>query len=285
MSGAPGRLGTLWPTAAAVAVGVTLCVAPPGVAPAVRAALHDLAGPLLAALPPLPTTPTEEEHGEDAVASLAREIARLRIEKATSGDSSDRLVRPSWLTAETLGAATRRGETAALLIAAAGHPAAAEDADGLTGDLPAVDVGRDLQVRPGDLVVSGGAVVGRVAAAGRWTATVRPLTDPDFRLAVTLPGPGGRATAVLAGGADGPTLRHVPDAFPVAVGTVVSCDAGEAGGAAVPVGTIAAVETDPADGRRTVRVRPLGRLSETAGEPVFLVRAGLNRRRVDAEER
>lgn len=282
MSG-PARPASLWPTAAAVAVGAALTLAPPAVAPAVRAALHDLAGPLLAALPAVPSSPSGGEDEGDTVGDLAREIARLRMARAAGDDAADRLVRPAWLAAETLGAATRRGETAALLIAAAGRPAAAEDADGLTGDLPAVDAGRDRQVRPGDLVVRGGVIVGRVAAAGRWTATVRPLSDPDFRLAVTLPGPGAAATAVLAGGANGPTLLHVPETFPVLVGTVVTCAAGEAGGAAVPVGTVAEVGADPADGRRTVRVRPLGTLSDDAGAAVHLVRAGLNRRRVDAE--
>ncbi len=242
----------LWPTAVAVAVGALLAAAPPVATETVRVALHNLAGPILGRLPAATEAQTIEEV---PLAELAAEIARLRMELAagSTGERADRLVRPSWLTAVVFGSTERRHETAELLIAAVGREAAAADAAGLNvaglnegspDELTAIDAGADRQVAAGDLVVRDGAIVGRVAAAGRWTATVRAVTHPDFRLAVSVPGGGGsdgnagaETTAVLAG-ADGThaVLLHVPTARPVAVGAVVTCEAAETGGAAVPVG-------------------------------------------------
>ncbi|QDT16895.1 rod shape-determining protein MreC [Alienimonas californiensis] len=279
----------LWPTAAAIALGALLAAAPPGVELIVRTQLHDLAGPVLSRLP---ASSAPAETAEAPVAELAREVARLRTElAATPADApADRLVGPLWLTAATLGTAERRGAVAELLIARVGTETAADDVALLTENLPAIDAGADRQVHVGDLVVTGGAVVGRIAAAGRWTATVRPVTDADFRLAVTVPGnaaPGGgeEATAVLAGDGDaGAVLLHVPTAATIAVGAVVACEAAETGGAAVPVGVVSAVEPAAADGRRLVRVRPLATLAGRAGGAVQVVRAGLNRRRVGSPE-
>ncbi|MFH5804917.1 rod shape-determining protein MreC [Alienimonas sp. DA493] len=287
MSGRPDdspRRGP-WPTLAALALGALLAAAPPGVEVILRARLHDLAGPVLACLPAVPVPAAgSEENGEEPVAELAREVARLRTELARrpADDPADRLVGPLWLTAATLGTAERRGAVAELLVDRVGREAAAEDAELLSGGLPVLDAGADRQVHVGDLVVTDGAVAGRIAAAGRWTATVRPVTDADFRLAVALPGGGEEATAVLAGdGRDGAVLLHVPTAATVAPGAVVTCEAAETGGAALPVGVVAAVEPAAADGRRRIRVRPLASLAEAVGS-VEVVRAGLNRRRVGA---
>ncbi|NNJ26429.1 hypothetical protein LzC2_25140 [Planctomycetes bacterium LzC2] len=280
---APRRRGW-WPTAAAIAFGALLAAAPPSVEIAVRTALHNFAGPALARFPaptPLAAAP------ESPVAELARELARVRTELAAQSANAphDRLVQPIWLTAATLGTADRRGAVAELLIARFGNERTANDAAGLAGDLPAIDAGADRQIHEGDLVVREDAVVGRIAAAGRWTATVRPLTDPDFRLAVTVPGSAGVATGVLAGvGGDEPVLLHVPTSLTLAVGAVVSCEAVETGGVALPVGVVSAVESAEADGRRTIRVRPLASLDATVGETVQVVRAGLNRRRIGIEE-
>ena len=287
------RPSAFWPTLAAVALGALLTAAPPGAAAAISHALQNLAGPVLARLP-APPAPSGDVPSDDApVAALAREVARLRTELADGADREPdhRLVRPTWLTATTLGAAPRRGAVAELLIAAVGRDAAAADAAALGGDLPALDAGADRQIGVGDFVVRDGAIVGRIAAAGRWTATVRPLTDPDFRLAVTVPqaadeaNAGGGATAVLAGSGEPLCfLLHLPAARPVTVGTVVTCEAAETGGAPLPVGVVAAVDAPEADGRRAIRVRPLATLDAAAGGGVEVVRAGLNRRRVGAGE-
>ena len=291
--GPPGRGRGLWPTVAAIAVGATLIAAPPGVEIALRTLVHDAAGPALRRLPAVPfprspNQPPEESTVEsNPIGELAREVARLRTELATNAidEPHDRLVRPSWVTAAALGSAERRGAVAELLIDAVGRDAAGADVSGLEGDLPAVDAGADRQVRGGDLVVRDGAAAGRVAAAGRWTATVRPLTHPDFRLAVILPGGGNEATAVLAGvGEEYALLLHVPSAARIAVGSVVTCDPAETGGAAVPAGVVASIADADADGQREIRVKPLATLAEPAGGAVMIVRAGLNRRRIESAE-
>ena len=291
----PPRPSAFWPTLCAVALGALLTAAPPGAAAVISHGLQNLAGPVLARLPvPSESTSPDEVSSDDApVAALAREVARLRTELADGAnrEPDGRLVRSTWLTATTLGSASRRDAVAELLIAAVGRDAAAADAAALGGELPALDAGVDRQIGVGDLVVRDGAIVGRIAAAGRWTATVRPLTDPDFRLAVTVPqtadqaNAGTEATAVLAGSGE-PLgfLLHLPAARPVRVGTVVTCEAAETGGAPLPVGVVAAVDAPEADGRRAIRVRPLATLGAAAGGTVEVVRAGLNRRRVGAGE-
>ncbi|MEM9703822.1 MAG: rod shape-determining protein MreC, partial [Planctomycetota bacterium] len=285
-------IGSLWPTASAVALGAVIAVAPPGLGSVARSTMLDLAGPALVRLPALPTR--KEQREPPPTAELAGEIARLRTELASRPDEADRrLIRPQWLRAAVLGSAERRGETAALLIARFGEERAGAEAAALNGDLPALDAGADQQVGVGDLVVNGNAVVGRVAAVGRWTATVRPLADPDFRLAVTLPGggpnPGQTATAVLAGtGEPQPALLHLPTAATITVGAVVSCDVAETGGPALPVGVVTTIEPSDADGRRLVRIRPLAKLNQQGNQygsgEVQIVRAGLNRRRLGPTE-
>ena len=277
----PDRRRPAWlPTAAAVAAGVLLTAAPPAADRAVRSAVLTLAGPALACLPAPAADP---DPAAAPVAELAREIARLRAELSAgqSDGAADPLVRPAWLTVRALGAAANRGGVAELLVAAVGTEAAAADAAGLSGALPAIDAGADRQVRAGDLVVRGGAVVGRVDVAGRWTATVRPITDENFRLVVTLPADGGETTGVLAGAGPGScVLRHVPPTAGVRVGAVVTCEAAETGGAAVPVGVVERVMPRAGTEPAALFVRPLATLTPDAAGAVRVVRSGLNRRRV-----
>ena len=278
--------GGLWPTAAAVACGALFTALPPESDAAFRSGLTRFAGPVLALLPAPPVADEADRGAAAPVAELAGEIARLRAALARAerdaafGGAGDPLVGPAWLTAEALGGAAGRGRVRSLLIAAVGREGAATDAAGLNGDLPAVDAGADRQVRAGDLVVRGGAVVGRVDAAGRWTATVRPLTDPDFRLVVTVPdAAGGESQAVLAGAGGGRcVLRHLPTRAAVRAGAVVTCGAAETGGAALPVGVVESAE--PGGG---AVVRPLAELAADATGAVSVVRAGLNRRRVPTD--
>ena len=267
------RRRSVLPTLAVVAAGGLLGLAPATLDARLRAAAFDLVGPLLATLP----VAERETTGDDAaaVAALAGELARLRsaLAAAEAGGADDRLVRPAWLAVRTLGAAANRGTVRELLVAAVGDDAAGPDGGVLNGDLPAVDAGADRQVRPGDLVVAGGAVCGRVATVGRWTAAVRPVSDDAFRLAVTV----GGAAGVLTGGVD-PAVRFLPGAAAVRVGAAVVSDAAEAGGAGLPVAVVTTAQKTPA-GEWAVAVRPLATL-DAAGATVRVVRAGLNRRRV-----
>ena len=69
---------------------------------------------------------------------------------------------------------------------------------------PTLDLGRDAAVTPGQPVFAGSSVVGRIVRVGRWTSTVQPLTDPEFRgLAQLVRHAGGRpvfaATGMLEG--------------------------------------------------------------------------------------
>ena len=276
----PRPRGSLWPTLILLAGAAALAAAPAGADAAFRTAALDAAGPLAGLLRGF--APAADDPEPPPVAALAGEVARLRSALAVAesrGAAEDALVRPSWLAVRALGSTGSRGEVADLLIAAAGSDAAAADAAGLRGDLPALDAGADRQVRPGDVVTVGNAAVGRVAAVGRWTATVRPPTDPDFRLAVRV----GDHEGVLTGAAGGPTVRFLPAAADVRAGQLVTTDAAEAGGAGLPVGVVTAAHKTPGGAEWVVRVRPLADLADARGE-VNVVRAGLNRRRVAAGE-
>ena len=260
------------PTLLVAAAGGLFCLAPDHLDRRVRAAVCDLAGPALSALPRGTASagdPSADE--EDAVAALAAELARVR-----ATDRGDALLRPGWLRVRRLGAAGDRDAVHALLVAAEG-PAAGADAAVLTGDSPVVDAGADRQVRAGDLAVVRGCVAGRVASVGRHTAAVRPIGDETFRLAVTVAG----AAGVLAGGA-APTVRFLPPAAAVRTGVTVACDAAETGGPPLAVAVVTSAERTPAGGW-AVAVRPLALLSEGTGE-LSLVRAELNRRRVRGAE-
>lgn len=97
----------------------------------------------------------------------------------------------------------------------------------LAGPLPLLDQGSDSQVAPDMPVLAGGCVVGRIKLSGRWTSTVEPVTDPEFRSYIRLVRPTARgplfgAEGLLVGNGDGTCgLELIAATEPVSVGDYV----------------------------------------------------------------
>ena len=90
-----------------------------------------------------------------------------------------------------------------------------------------LDQGADAGLAPGQPVYSGRNVVGKIAVVGRWTSTVCPVTDPEFRgLAQLARSSGNRLLfgpqAILVGcGERLCRLTLIPATEPVSVGDEV----------------------------------------------------------------
>ena len=136
------------------------------------------------------------------------------------------------LTAVQLVEARIMGEETALLwrgkqlLAAGSKDGVAESALVLENSRPLVDLGSDADISPGDAVYAGRIVVGKIADVGRFSSTLRLVTDPGYSGRARL----ARRTArgALAFGAEGTLvadgtelcrLTHITD--PVNVGDEV----------------------------------------------------------------
>jgi hypothetical protein len=90
-----------------------------------------------------------------------------------------------------------------------------------------LDQGQVSGVAPDDLVLAGRTVIGRITRISRWTSTIQPITDPEFRgQAQIVRLQGGEAIlgaeGILSGGSNGECrLLHVGTTEPVAEGDLV----------------------------------------------------------------
>lgn len=97
----------------------------------------------------------------------------------------------------------------------------------LAEDAPHLDQGDDAGVQPDMPVLAGRRVVGRIKHVGRWTSTLQPVTDREFRGPAQLirespQGPVIGAQGVVAGNGDETCrLEHVAATEPVSVGDFV----------------------------------------------------------------
>jgi rod shape-determining protein MreC len=97
----------------------------------------------------------------------------------------------------------------------------------LADDAPHLDQGDEAGVQPDMPVLDGRCVVGRIQQVGRWTSTLQPVTDPEFRGPAQLirespQGPVYGTQGVIAGNGNGTCrLEHVAATEPVSVGDFV----------------------------------------------------------------
>jgi cell shape-determining protein MreC len=97
----------------------------------------------------------------------------------------------------------------------------------LADALPLLDIGADARIEADMPVLSGGSALGRIRQCGRWTSTLQPATDPEFRTFVQIVRPSPHAPlagaeGLLAGNGNGTCrmdLVHVTE--PVSVGDFV----------------------------------------------------------------
>ena len=126
----------------------------------------------------------------DAVRLAARQeqlqVAALR--KLLAADDSEGhaasgepLLIPELLEARILGREEARVLASGTLIDRGADAGMIEESLVVEATIPLIDHGEGSKLEPGLPVYAGRAVVGKIAQAGRWVSTVRPVTDPQFR--------------------------------------------------------------------------------------------------------
>jgi cell shape-determining protein MreC len=226
------------------------------------------------------------------VARLRRELDDLeQVNRGTgSGSGSDNANSPALLTSDTVTARVLRGFAAArwrgLATIDSGRGAGiVEEALVLDGDLPLIDVGAPQGISSRQLLTAGRAVVGQVIHAGRYSSTVRPITDLEFRAGVRL---ARRSPAGLSFGAVG-TLKgtgsevcdlvRILPTEPVEAGDLVISLANETGVIAPLLFGVVEEASLPENGLEwTIRVRPTVLLDEV--ERVGVIRLEMDSSRV-----
>jgi cell shape-determining protein MreC len=122
---------------------------------------------------------------------LAAELASARAQpsKAVEDDDAQRLLTAQCVPARVLGRQARAFLARQHLLDAGAAAGIARD--DLVVDRPAlIDRGSDAELKPGQLVLSGGRIWGKVAELGPYTCAVRGVTDAGYRDLVRLLSPG-----------------------------------------------------------------------------------------------
>jgi cell shape-determining protein MreC len=203
----------------------------------------------------------------------------LQAQQAGDGDdhpagtsqvvASDPLIVPDLIQARVLGAEreTLRPRIARLLNRGRSDGVAVDDIV-LDNSCLLLDIGTDARIQPDMPVLSGGSALGRIKQCGRWTCTVQPLTDPDFRAFVQLvrtsrnqPLPG--AEGVLAGNGDGACRLELVDATqPVSIGDFVYGRLEDFDGPPPCYGRVTAAELTEGAAHWNVTVTPVSTLDD-----------------------
>ncbi len=148
-----------------------------------------------------------------------------------------------------------------------------------------IDLGTDHGLSADDLLLTGQTLWGRVVQSGRWTSTVRRLTDGEFRTAVRLlrsspQGPVFGARGILVGTGTGCRLEQVSATEPVSIGDHIYTDAAVTSPHPLYCGIVTAAELEPSDSFWTVEVQPA---AEEQPDKLVVLRPELNALRLSAE--
>lgn len=282
----PTRLPFVWGLGAILSV-VALNLAPAKVLEALRSTVRDGLAPgqsfvqqsLVSAgalwLPgPAPAGDAPRDRGdlaalEERNRQLELELADLR-ERLTIAEEFGRRPRPQsgrpllipeliearWLGEEIATQIRTKG-----LLSAGSRQGLSESALVLQSERSLIDLGESGRLSPGDAVYAGRIVVGKIAEVGRWTSTVRRVTDADYsdRVRVARRTDAGLqviAEGTLVGnGSEGCLLHHVTE--PVAEGDEVFTS-GTDGIVRLPMyyGRVTAASLEPGAREWTVTVAP-----------------------------
>ena len=125
-----------------------------------------------------------------------------------------------------------------------------------------IDQGDAAQLSPDELVTCGRSLFGRTVTVGKWTTSVQPITDLNFRTAVRLVrtssfGTVTSARGILKGTGDGCEIVEVVGTEAVAVGDLVYTDV-LVSPTAVPIycGTVTEAMIEPNAPHWSIRVTP-----------------------------
>ncbi len=258
----------------------------------IRSALHDAVAPVDAARGKIAAfraerRDTEAAHLRDELArrdQLDRESERrLRVERLRnanlheelmrqqasgtgpySAEASARLLISDLVTAEVIGAEQRRLLRQRLIVSTEASERFTEDSLVVDAEpLPLLDQGADRGIVEESPVYAGRCVVGRIAAVGRWTSTVRPITDADYRGRAQILRTSGDGSAygpegILEGtGESLCRLRHIDRTESVEVGEEIYTG-GRSASLPYPMyyGTVVRAELAPTDREWNIWVRP-----------------------------
>lgn len=154
----------------------------------------------------------------------------------------------------------------------------------LESSRPLVDLGRDADISPGDAVYAGRIVIGKIADVGRYSSTIRLVTDPGYSGRARL----GRRNAnghlifgaegtLVADGSELCRLMHISD--PVNVGDEIFTG-GADGALPAPMyyGKVVRAELEPGAQDWSVWVKPAATTERL--ETVLILRRVLNPERV-----
>lgn len=180
------------------------------------------------------------------------------------GQKSEPLVVPALVATRWLGEELSLVWRSRGMLAVGSRDGVHENAQVVQSELPLVDVGSPLQVAVGNPVFAGRVVVGKIAAVGRQTSTVRRVTDAGYsdRVRVARRTPEGLlliAEGTLVGeGQPKCRLRHITE--PVAEGDLV-LTSGTDGILPLPMyyGRVSEASLDPAGREWQVTVQPAAR--------------------------
>ncbi len=245
-------------------------------------------------------TPQVTAERDEEIRSLRLSNRRLEIQSARlreklqhlteqSGLSPVSTTRPPLATIQLVEARVMGAETAALwrgkqLLSAGAKDGVAESALVLENSRPLVDLGSDAEISPGDAVYAGRIVIGKIADVGRYSSTLRLVTDPGYsgraRLARrTARGPlaFGAEGTLVADGSELCRLMHITD--PVNVGDEVFT--GGADGllpAPMYYGKVVRAELEPGAQDWSVWVKPAAATIRL--EAVLILRRTINPERI-----
>jgi len=154
------------------------------------------------------------------------DAARAQPPDETPDDATGRLLQTRCVGAHVLGRQARAFLSRQYLLDVGSNLGIEPEA--LVVDGPAViDRGSDADLKPGQLVLNGRRVWGKIVQLGPYTSTVRAATEPGFRDLVRLGGPSG--TQGILEGTGGPLarIRLVEVTEPVSIGDAVYTAAGK----------------------------------------------------------
>lgn len=221
------------------------------------------------------------------VARLRERVQRLSAEQGLlpGASSPAPLIRPHLVEARVLGEESAAAWRGAKFLSAGARGGIAESALVLDSARPLIDLGSDADLVSGDAAYSGRIVIGKVAEVGKFSSTLRLVTDLLYtgraRLARhTSQGLVFGAEGTLVGeGTDLCRLKHMAD--PVNVGDEVFTG-GADGAVPLPMyyGKVVRAELAPGANEWSVWVRPAA--ADVPLDAVLILRRAVNADRVAA---
>lgn len=313
---APTTSPPLWLLTASLLTGIGLACAPDEVKTTLRTTVRDLLRPgqmavtggrewtsnhyesfrirWLAAEPPSGLG-TDDKIRDERLRQLQAENVwlreQLRHSKSVAGAirSTEPLLVPDVVEARVLGTETvqRLRRAARSILGSGGRDGIEGAALVLAGKSSQIDVGEDSQLHVDHLILAGCTVAGKVGEVGRYTSTLLPITDKQYRGLARLARSAGSglefgAEGILEGdGGDGCRLNFIQSTEPVSVGDSLYTSVTD-GSLSVPLlyGTVVAAELPPGAPHWSIQVKPAADLSKL--RRVQIVRTQPNPLRLNA---